>query len=109
MAPILQTDVALDEKEDDEDKMEAEDRGQGREEGLQYYRTHAELPFGSLLSYTCSRVHLYHYQASYFPPVKSNLFMLFVHIAAALPIVYFHHQILNKFSSIWILLSTAMP
>ena len=49
------------------------------------------------------------YQASYFPPVKSNLFMLFVHIAAALPIVYFHHQLLNKFSSIWILLSTAMP
>ena len=47
MAPILRTDIALDEKEDDEDKMEVEDRGQGREEELQYYRTLAELPFGS--------------------------------------------------------------
>ena len=46
-ATILQTDVALDKKEDDEDKMEDEDRGKGREEELQYYRTLAELPFGS--------------------------------------------------------------
>ena len=45
VAPTLQTDVALDEKEDDEDKMEVEDRGQGREEELQYYRTLAEAPF----------------------------------------------------------------
>ena len=47
VAPTLQMDVALDEKEDDEDKMEVEDRGQGREEELQYYRTLAKLPFGS--------------------------------------------------------------
>ena len=45
MAPILHTDIAPDEKEDDEDKMEVEDRGQGREEELQYYRTLAEAPF----------------------------------------------------------------
>ena len=53
------SEVAATADEKEENEMDAEDRGQGREEGLQYYRTLAELPFGSLLSYTCSRVHLY--------------------------------------------------
>ena len=33
--------------DEEENEMDAEDRGQGREEELQYYRTLAELPFGS--------------------------------------------------------------
>ena len=62
MATILHTDITLDEKEDNED----DDRGQGREEELQYYRTLAELPFGSLHSYTCCRVYLSHQFEIYF-------------------------------------------
>ena len=41
------SEVAATADEKEENKMDAEDRGQGREEGLQYYRTLAELPFGS--------------------------------------------------------------
>ena len=58
--------VAATAGEMEENEMDAEDRGQGREEGLQYYRTLAKLPFGSLYSYTCSRVYLSHQFEIYF-------------------------------------------
>ena len=39
------SEVAATADEKEENEMDAEDRGQGREEELQYYRTLAEAPF----------------------------------------------------------------